>query len=106
VEDYPAVSEDHEAEEPKQAEDPKEPHPLRSLFRVLMHAIHIGFYLVLHWGLLALAHWAGHEHDPYVNRAIQGSGVMFVVSFFVFGGTELIADCWEAIRTMVRRIRS
>jgi hypothetical protein len=30
---------------------------------------------------------------------------MFLISFFVIGGSELIGDCWDAVKGLRRRLR-
>jgi hypothetical protein len=89
----------------QQTEPTGEPHPLRSLWRLLQHGIHIAFYFVLHWGIKKLAEETGQQDEVWAKVVITGASVMFVISFFVIAGTELIADCWDAIRSMWRRIR-
>jgi hypothetical protein len=49
--------------------------------------------------------YTGQEHTWWAPIALTGTGAMFLISLFVIGGSELVGDCAEAVRVMLRRIK-
>jgi hypothetical protein len=92
------------SEEPGNDRD-REPSPRRALGRMAYHALQILFYAGLEWVIDLVLKYTGQEHAWWAPIALVGTGAMFLISLFVIGGSELIGDCAEAVRMMVRRIR-
>jgi hypothetical protein len=86
--------------------DPEEAlSPWQSIGRLVHHTIHILFYMVLHLLIRLTLKCTGQEHEWWAPVALTGTGVMFLISFFVIGGSELIGDCWDAVKGLRRRLR-
>jgi hypothetical protein len=75
------------------------------LGRLGSHALQILFFGLLEAAVKWILHLTGQEHEWWAVAALWGSGAMFLISFLVIGGSELVGDCASALRWMVRRIR-
>lgn len=71
---------------------------------MVYHALQILFYVGLEWVIDLALRYTGQAHTWWAPIALAGTGAMFLISLFVIGGSELIGDCAEAVRVMVRRI--
>ena len=83
----------------------REPSPRRTLGRMAYHALQILFYVGLEWVIDLALRYTGQKQTWWAPIALAGTGAMFLISLFVIGGSELIGDCAEAVRVMLRRIR-
>jgi hypothetical protein len=91
-------------EETRRDEEP-EPRPGRVLGRLTHHALQILFYVGLEWLINLALQGTGLGGEWWAPIALAGTGAMFLISLFVIGGCELIGDCAEAVRFMMRRIK-
>jgi len=73
--------------------------------RLLGHGVTIAFFAGLHLGVDTLIDWTGQAHKWWAPVVTNFAAACFLISFIVIGGSELAADCWEAVDAAVRRMR-